>query len=95
MKLFRHENRERSAESRRLYAVYTLAGTFVDFCAALLFLAGSILFFWDRLETVAIWCFVAGSVCFALRPTIRLAREIRLARDGDVEGLARQSRLRE
>ncbi|MFX0541720.1 YrhK family protein [Roseovarius sp. S4756] len=88
MRLFKHENRQHSAESRRLYATYELAYTIVDFAAAISFLIGSILFFWADYETQAIWLFVIGSVCFCLKPTIRLIREIKLLEIGDTEDLA-------
>jgi hypothetical protein len=88
MHLFRHENRQRTAGTRRLYAQYEIAYTIVDFCAAISFLAGSVLFFWNRFELEAIWLFVIGSLCFTLKPTIRLAREIHLYRRGRLEPLA-------
>ena len=44
MKLFDRQNRDRTAESRRLYALYEIAHTAVDFIAALSFLVGSVLF---------------------------------------------------
>lgn len=54
MKLFRHENRERNHDTRRIYALYELAYTLVDFGAAICFLIGSVLFFWPSVETPAI-----------------------------------------
>jgi YrhK-like protein len=89
-RLFRHENRQRSERSRRFYAATELAYTAVDFSAAMAFLVGSILFFWKSLETAAICFFVIGSALFALKPTIRLFREIRLAAMGDTEDLAQR-----
>ncbi|TCP44438.1 YrhK family protein [Rhodovulum marinum] len=88
MQLFQHQNRERNAETRRVYAAYEIAHTAVDFAAALCFLVGSVLFFWQSLETPAIWLFVIGSGFFFLKPSIRLAREIRLWRMGRVDTLA-------
>ena len=88
MRLFQHRNRQNSAESRRIYALYELAYTIVDFAAATAFLIGSILFFWAEYETQAIWLFVIGSVCFCLKPTIRLVRELKLLEMGDTEDLA-------
>lgn len=87
MHLFRQENRQRSADTRRLYAQYEIIYTLVDFCAAICFLAGSILFFWPSLETTAIWLFVIGSFCFMLKPTLRLAREIHLYHVGRLDPL--------
>ncbi|UXX84672.1 YrhK family protein [Roseovarius pelagicus] len=88
MNLFRHENRQQSADSRRIYALYEVAYTIVDFTAAISFLIGSILFFWAEYETAAIWLFIIGSACFCLKPTIRMAREVKLLRMGDTETLA-------
>lgn len=88
MHLFRHRNRTEDERSRRIYAAYELAYTIVDFCAALSFLVGSILFFWQEWETQAIWLFVIGSVLFMTKPAIRFAREVKLAAKGDVDNLA-------
>jgi len=88
MALFRHENRQRSDRSRRLYARYELIYTCVDFGAAVAFAIGSVLLFWNSLETVAICFFVVGSLLFAAKPTIRMLRELKLAAMGDDEDLA-------
>ncbi|MCZ7674973.1 MAG: YrhK family protein [Roseovarius sp.] len=91
MAIFRHENRQRSERTQRIYAAYEIARTCVDFLAALCFLVGSALFFWPDIETRAIWLFVVGSAFFCLKPTIKLAREIHLWRYGDLDTLARRS----
>ncbi|SFB01273.1 YrhK-like protein [Poseidonocella pacifica] len=88
MKLFRHSSRTRSADAERVYALYELAYTGVDFTAALCFTVGSVLFFWKQTETAAIWLFVIGSLCFMAKPTIRLAREVHLWRMGEIDRLA-------
>jgi len=88
MNLFQHENRQKTHASRRLYAAFELAHTAVDFTAAICFLIGSVLFFWRAYETPAVWLFVIGSLCFCLKPTLRLIREIKLASMGDTEDLA-------
>ena len=54
----------------------------------MLFLVGSVLFFFPSVETPAIWCFAVGSACFALKPTLRLVREVHYLRIGDTEDLA-------
>lgn len=76
MRLFDARNHTKNAENRRLYTIYQLIYTMVDFGAAMLFLIGSILFFYQSLQDQAIWCFVAGSVLFAAKPTLRLVREV-------------------
>ncbi len=90
MKLFRHRHREKSHKSRVVYARFEIAYTIVDFSAALCFIVGSVLFFFKELETIAIWFFVIGSVFFAAKPTLRLIREIKLYRMGDVSDLAQR-----
>ena len=91
MALFRPENRTKSLRNRRLYAAYELAYTLVDFSAAMLFLVGSVLFFYKSLETPAIWCFVIGSVCFALKPTLRIVRELHYVYEGDLKDVAERA----
>ncbi|ETW11664.1 hypothetical protein ATO8_15493 [Roseivivax marinus] len=90
MQLFRHETRQSTEHTRKLYARYALAHTMVDFLAAVLFLVGSVLFFWNELETAAIWCFVVGSVFFCVKPTLKLAREIHMWRAGQTDALAEE-----
>ncbi|WP_136636450.1 YrhK family protein [Pseudooceanicola onchidii] len=87
-RLFRHENRERSHDTRRVYALFELAHTCVDFGAALCFIIGSVMFFYDDLMTAATWLFLIGSVLFAVKPTLRLIREIKLISMGDAEDVA-------
>lgn len=92
MTLFHPSNPDTSDQARRTYALFELARTGVDFLAAMLFLIGSILFFWNAFETVAVWFFVVGSLCFALKPTLKLWRELRLVRDGKLAEIADASR---
>lgn len=61
---------------RRTYAAFEIAYTAVDFAAASCFVTGSTLFFWQELHTPATWMFLSGSLLFALKPTLRLCREI-------------------
>lgn len=88
MNLFRHETRQKSERNRRFYAACEVVYTLVDFLAAMLFLVGSILFFFASFETIAIWFFVVGSLFFAAKPTIKLGREIKMLRQGDFDELA-------
>ena len=92
MRLFTHEARQRSADTRRVYAAYEIAHTVADFAAAISFLIGSVLFFWPAYETAAIWLFVIGSVFFCLKPSLRLAREVQLWRMGKIDQLAQRAR---
>lgn len=92
MALFAPQNRTTSDRNRRLYAAFELAHTAVDAAAALFFLIGSVMFFFDALKTPATWCFVVGSVLFAVKPVLRVTREIRLAAEGDVGDLAKRDK---
>ncbi len=87
--IFRKDHRaEGSERTRRTWAMFEIAYTLVDFGAALCFIIGSVMFFWNALETAAIWFFTIGSVLFFAKPTIRLWRELLLLRRGDYEDLA-------
>ncbi|TPW27579.1 YrhK family protein [Pararhizobium mangrovi] len=92
MRLFDPANSEQSGEHKRLFAIYEVWYTVVDFLAAFLFLVGSVLFFWKSTETIAIWMFVVGSFFFALKPTIRLARELHYMALGDYSFLAQRDK---
>jgi hypothetical protein len=76
MKIFQPKNNVESPEHERIYAIYEVWYTVVDFLAASLFLVGSVLFFWSSTQMPAIWMFVIGSICFALKPTLWLMREL-------------------
>ena len=90
MRLFSHEARQRTADTRKVYAAYEIAHTAVDFAAAICFLTGSVLFLWTAYETEAIWLFIVGSGFFCLKPTLRLAREVQLWRMGQLDTLAKR-----
>ncbi|KCZ54427.1 hypothetical protein HY29_14305 [Hyphomonas beringensis] len=90
MKLFTHENRDQSPETRQAYALYEILHTAVDFIAAICFLIGSVLFFWSDTLFAGTWLFVIGSIFFTMKPTIRLVREIRLYQMGKKQRLADQ-----
>ena len=88
MRLFHPDARFRSAHHAEVWAAYELAHTIVDFLAAGLFVAGSALFFFPSTTTAATWLFLVGSICFGLKPSIRLAREVKLLSMGRVEDVA-------
>lgn len=88
MTLFHPQNRYQSEDHARIWAFYEIIYTFVDFSAAAMFVVGSILFFWESTTFAATWLFLVGSVFFGLKPSIRLWREIRMARLGKTEKLA-------
>ena len=85
--LFEKDHRANAdTKIRRAYAIYEIVYTLVDFGAAVLFVIGSIMFFFDAWVTFGTWLFLIGSLLFATKPTIRLVRDIRLAtHDGEQE----------
>jgi hypothetical protein len=64
----------------RTHAIYQWIHLLVDFMAAALFVAGSILFLRPGLERAGSWLFLIGSVFFAMKPTLRLLRVLHLRR---------------
>lgn len=92
MKLFLHDTRPKNARTRTIWARYEIAYTAVDFGAALCFVVGSVMFFFSAWQVPGTWLFLLGSVLFALKPTLRLAREIHLYRLGDMDDLAQRAR---
>ncbi len=87
--LFEKDHRQDPDNCRR-YAIYEIAYTLIDFTAALLFVVGSVMFFYESWQTTGTWLFLIGSLCFAAKPTIRLVRDIHLAAMGDTEDLAKK-----
>ena len=63
-----------------LFWRYQVVRTLVDFGAATCFVIGSVCFFFASTATVADWLFLVGSVLFALKPTIDVARSAHLKR---------------
>jgi hypothetical protein len=88
MHLFDPDNRNKSHRHARLYASFEVLHTMVDFLAATLFIIGSVLFFSEQTKIPATWCFLIGSLCFALKPALRLIRELRLATLKETNALA-------
>ncbi|CTQ31578.1 YrhK family protein [Jannaschia rubra] len=82
-----------TAAKRRVQATFELIYTLVDFGAAATFLIGSILFLYDSWQGVATWFFIVGSGMFALKPTLRLTKELKLAAMGDEKDLAERESL--
>lgn len=92
MKIFNPATPNLSPRHAKLYAMYEVAFTVADVSAALLFVAGSILFFSKDTVYAGTWMFLIGSIFFAAKPTIRLVREWHLLQIGDVSTLAQRAR---
>ena len=90
MTLFKLSRHRKYVADERAYAWFELAYTTVDMAAAGLFVIGSIMFFSDAWQTPGTWCFLIGSICFALKPTLRIVREIRYLEDDDYQDLAKR-----
>jgi hypothetical protein len=76
-------NPRRAAASPRhaeIYSRYQIVYTTVEFCAAVAFVVGSVFFFSASMAVPADWMFLAGSILFAVRPTVSVLRESHLAR---------------
>lgn len=94
MALFHPDNSTKSQRHRKIWAQYEILYTFVDFTAALMFVLGSIFFFFPDTVYEATWLFLIGSLFFALKPTIRLVRELQylvIGADEDKSPLSRSS----
>jgi flagellar biogenesis protein FliO len=74
--MFNPKNAAKSPRHQQIWARYEIFYTIIDFSAALLFVVGSIYFFFPDASTEASWCFLFGSLFFAMKPTIRLIREL-------------------
>ena len=90
MALFDPRTRTRSSRNQRLYALYEVWYTAIDFGAALAFVVGSLLFFSQQTQTAATWMFLLGSILFAAKPTLRLVREMHMLHMGEIDALARR-----
>lgn len=90
MRLFDPNTRTRSPRHARIWAAWEIVYTIVDFAAAFLFIVGSVFFFYASLTYTGTWMFLIGSICFALKPTIRLTRELQYLAMGDVQDVATQ-----
>ncbi|MCV0426468.1 MAG: YrhK family protein [Roseibium sp.] len=78
-KLFDHSIRSASPAHDELVRKYELYRTLVEFLAAAMFIVGSVFFFYQSLVYAGTWLFLVGSILFAVRPSIRLTLELRLA----------------
>lgn len=90
MKAFAPDSRRLSPRHEKLFALYELTFTIVEFTAGLLFLVGSWMFFYKSLQDPAIWCFVIGSACFVIGPSLKVVREFHFAMIGDYADLAKR-----
>ena len=90
-RLFDPGNRHRSRDHARLYARFEIAYTAVDVTAALCFVVGSVMFFSEDWTRPGTWLFLIGSICFALKPCLRLARELGYWRLGRLDLLAERA----
>ncbi|MBO6508725.1 MAG: YrhK family protein [Roseibium sp.] len=78
-RLFDHALRSASPNHAEIVRKYELYRTIVEFLAAVLFIIGSVFFFYESLVYAGTWLFLIGSIFFAIRPSIRLLLELRLA----------------
>lgn len=81
-RLFEPRGMANSPREKRISARYEVAYTLVDFLAALSFIVGSVMFFRSAWQTAGTWLFLVGSVLFAVKPTLRLLKELALVGEG-------------
>ncbi len=86
--IFDPNTRHETPQKREIYARYELIITIVNFIAAVTFIIGSFMFLSPKWELTGTWFFIVGSFCFALSPLIRLVREWRMMKSGQVNQLA-------
>ncbi|WLR51850.1 YrhK family protein [Bacillus tianshenii] len=60
--------------TRRYEVLYNLN----DILIGLMFLVGSVFFFWEATKHAGIWLFVLGSLLLLIRPLIRIKRKMHL-----------------
>lgn len=90
MTLFKLSRHRQYVADDKAYARFELAYTSVDVAAAGLFIIGSIMFFSEAWLTAGTWCFLVGSICFALKPALRIIRELRYLKKDEYERLAKR-----
>lgn len=79
-RMFDAQNAIATPRHAQVYGRYEKAYTLIDFMAAVTFVAGSVLFFFESQQIPATSAFLVGSVFFAARPTVTVLREFHLAR---------------
>ena len=77
---FRFRRFTRTPRHAEIWSRYEKIYTALDFAAALSFLVGSVMFYDAALHVPATTLFVIGSAFFAAKPTVRMLRELHLAR---------------
>lgn len=82
---FHPRNHLQSPRHEIIHARYEMAYTVVDFLAAISLIVGAALYFIEHTVQHAMWAVLIGSVFMALRPTLRLFREIAYMRAGRYE----------
>lgn len=89
MSMFHPANPGKSDAHQRVHAACELAITIVEFLAALFFIIGSIMFFYESLVYTGTWLFLIGSIFFATRPSIKVVRELKYLALGKIDVLAK------
>lgn len=79
-KMFDPRQSTASEQHVQVYGFYKKLYTVVEFAAAVSFVVGSVLFFYESEQLLATWFFLVGSILFAARPTVTVLREYHLAR---------------
>lgn len=76
--LFDPTLRHSSARHIKVSSRYDVLYALNDFIAGVMFVVGSVLFFWKDTQDAGTWLFLIGSILFTVRPGIKLARNFHL-----------------
>lgn len=76
--LFERDESDVSLAHRRVHGGYERLITLADFIAALSFVVGSVMFFFEAWRLPGTWAFLTGSILFAVSPSLKVARAYHL-----------------
>ncbi len=80
LRMFSHNLADASERHGAIWRNYQIVYHLNDFLAGVMFVLGSVLFFWEETMTSATVLFVIGSIQFTVRPLIQVLRDFHLTR---------------
>ncbi|MFM2484902.1 YrhK family protein [Celerinatantimonas yamalensis] len=78
--IFNPALRHLTSDHIKVSARYDLFYAINDALAGVLFVIGSIFFFWSDTQDAGTWLFLIGSILFTVRPGIKISRNLHLRR---------------
>lgn len=79
-RMFSHDLADKSPHHAEIWRNYEILYHLNDFLAGVMFVVGSILFFWEDTMFAATVLFLIGSIMFTVRPLIQVLRDFHLTR---------------